>query len=247
METPTIPGTCLPFRSSNGVLIFPNSIQQNAPATADLRSRVVEILSATANGCLTELGYFPGMPQTMLELQQVNLKWQTENVKLFQDNQKLARSLQEYERTKAIAGSDDQRIRVIHTLEEQVRRLTEDKANLLKQNETYHQIQADYNKLTALYAAAVKEIDHLRKYLRNIANQQKLSRQFTNGQAGSFPATQSGQNTQGYQTQAQHDHWLSQPSHPHQTTPVATSFNGPMVNAIGELIKIPQSLVFLSK
>ena len=212
---------------------------------------MVEILSGTVNGCLTELGYFPGMPQTMLELQQVNLKWQTENVKLFQDNQKLARSLQESERSKVIAGSDDQRIRVIQTLEEQVRRLTEDKANLLKQNEMYRQLQSDYNKLTNLYAAAVKEIDHFRMHLRgSFTNQQNIPHQSTNGQAGSFPATQNGQNSQLYQiqSQARRGQWPVQLSHPHQTTPAPTSFNGPSTaNAVGKLIKILEMLVFSSK
>jgi hypothetical protein len=215
------------------------STQQNAPTSGlDLRSRVVEILAGTANGCLTELGYFPGMPQRMLELEQLNLRWQTENVKLFQDNQKLARSLQDSERSKVVAGSDDQRIRVIQTLEEEVRRLKEDKMNLWKQNEMYHRLHSDYNKLTNLYAAAIKEIDQLRMHMRgNISSQQTLPRQATNGQAGGVSVVQNGQVSQLY-SQAQQGQWPIQLFHPNQTTPVATSFNGqPIANVIGELIK----------
>jgi len=181
----------------------------------------------------------------MLELQQVNLKWQTENVKLFQDNQKLARSLQESERSKVLASSDDQRIKVIYTLEEQVRRLTEDKANLLKQNEMYRQLQSDYNMLTNLYAAAVKEIDHFRMRLRgSTTNHRNIPRQSMNIQAGSFPAAQNGHNSQLYQmqSQVQHGQWPIQISHPHQATSAPTSFNGGVTASAGPR-KISDSMV----
>jgi hypothetical protein len=195
---------------------------------------VVEILAGTANGCLTELGYFPGMPQRMVELRQLNAKWQSENVKLFQDNQKLARLLQESERSKAIAGSDDQRIRVIQALEEQVRRLKEDRTNLLKQNESYHRLHSDYNKLANLYGAAVIEIDQLRMHIQKISSQQPLPRQATNDQA-SVPVVQNGQNSQLYQiSQTQQGQWPTY--HPN---PVGMPSNGlPIANITGELIKL---------
>jgi hypothetical protein len=218
--------------------------QQNVPtaiANADLRSRVVEILAATANGCLTELGYYPGMPQRMLELEHLNAKWQTENVKLFQDNQKLSRLLRENERSMLINGSDDQRIKFIQALEEQIRGLKEDRVNLIKQNEAYRRLYSDYVKLSGLYGAAVHEIDHLRKYIQKMASSQQHlhapSREVTNGQAVSVPL----QISQLYRSsQAQRGQWPLQ-TVPPQNIPVATPFNGlPTENAMGEQFK-PQN------
>ncbi|KAJ8457214.1 hypothetical protein ONZ45_g18400 [Pleurotus djamor] len=59
-------------------------------STKELRPRVVEILSHTANGCLSELGYFPGMAQRLQELEGIANKWQQENIKLFADNRTLS-------------------------------------------------------------------------------------------------------------------------------------------------------------
>jgi len=229
-----------------------NSGQQHIPTsgTTDLRSRVVEILAGTVNGCLSELGYFPGMHQRMLELQQVNAKWQSENVNLFQDNQKLARSLREQnERSKVITGSDDQKIRAIEALEEKVRGLTEERANLVsKQNEVYHRLYSDYTKLSGLYGAAVNEIDQLRKHIQKItSNQQPLrtaSRQSTNSYLQVGSVVQGGQYQQP--NQSQHSQWPIQPFLPHQLIRSRTPSNGlPTANAVGEQTKTIKLLIFL--
>jgi hypothetical protein len=200
--------------------------QQNVPTT-DLRSRVVEILAATANGCLTELGYYPGMPQRMVELEQLNAKWQSENVKLFQDNQKLSRLLRERERSILLHDSDDQKIKFIQALEEQIRGFKEERVNLMKQNEAYHRMYPDYVKISKFYRAAVHEIDQLRKYIQRITSTQQplpASRQVTNSQAVSVPL----QISQLYQvSQAQH----LQTAPPQNIIP----FNGlPTENSTGE-------------
>lgn len=57
-----------------------------------LRHKVVQILSTTANGCLEELHYYPGMLDRMAKLEEIANSaaiWQEENVKLFQDNYNL--------------------------------------------------------------------------------------------------------------------------------------------------------------
>lgn len=213
--------------------LLSNGAQHNVPATTpDLRSRVVEILSATANGCLTELGYFPGMPQRMIEIERLNAKWQSENIKLFQDNQKLARLLQESERSKAITGSDDQRTRVMHALEEQVRVLKEEKTHLLKQAEVFRH---DYIKLSNMYGAARSEVNHLRRHIQQHLH--PTSRQVNSDQAGNVSMLHNSPNSQLYQiAQAQQNQRPMQVYNPNQTVPVAAPYSLPPVNT-GKPIK----------
>ncbi|KAF8076481.1 hypothetical protein FPV67DRAFT_419262 [Lyophyllum atratum] len=129
-----------------------------------LRSRVVEILAGTANGCLTELGYYPGMPQRLQELERENVQWQSENLKLFQDNRSLTLALQEQDGSKYK--------NTIHALEGQVQGLLQEKARLVKQHETllagqpiaYQRLLVDYQMLHDYYKAALQEINRLRVY-----------------------------------------------------------------------------------
>jgi hypothetical protein len=169
---------------SMGAEIHPiNRIQRQASDSNDLRNRVVEILSGTANGCLTELGYYPGMPQKMQELETINAQWQQENVKLFQDNRSLARALQaQSERLKLITGPEIPRLNALHALENKVQGLAEEKANLIKRNEAlmanqpqgaeYSRLHSEYTKLTAIYGAALNEISQLRHYIQIITTGQ---------------------------------------------------------------------------
>lgn len=65
---------CTPFAgvhfsgSQAQVKPFSRSVGESETLIASLstRSRVVEILATTANGCLSELGYYPGMPQVII-------------------------------------------------------------------------------------------------------------------------------------------------------------------------------------
>ncbi|KAF5364277.1 hypothetical protein D9756_000752 [Leucocoprinus leucothites] len=59
-------------------------------STPEFRSQVVQILSRTANGCLQELNYRPGMIRELADQQALVAQFQTENKKLFEDNQQLA-------------------------------------------------------------------------------------------------------------------------------------------------------------
>ncbi|KAG6890545.1 hypothetical protein C0992_000805 [Termitomyces sp. T32_za158] len=131
-----------------------------------LRSKVVEILAGTANNCLTELGYYPGMPQKLQELERQNAQWQLENVKLFQDNQALNHALQE--------RKNSQQERTINALQAQIHALLQEKSMLLKQNQTlltgqpaaYRNLLAEYSQAQEQYQHALQEIRTLR---RNIA------------------------------------------------------------------------------
>lgn len=159
---------------------------QRGPDSNDLRGRVVEILSGTANGCLTELGYYPGMPKKMQELEQVNAQWQQENIKLFQDNRSLARALQvQSERLKLVTGPELQRLNAMRALEHKVQALVDERSELLKKNNAlmanqphnaeYGRLHAEYTKLSTTYGAALHEISQLRHYIQVITNGQYTS------------------------------------------------------------------------
>ncbi|KAG6821632.1 hypothetical protein H0H93_000141 [Arthromyces matolae] len=147
-------------------LIFFSSRNVNGVQSQDLptlRSRIVEILAGTANGCLSELGYFPGMPQKLAELERQNAQWQQENVKLFQDNQSLTRALQE--------RKDSQQAKTVHILQTQIQSLLQEKAMLVAriqklsstQPNPYHILVGEYNKLVEQHQYALQEIKTLRE------------------------------------------------------------------------------------
>ncbi|KAG5639288.1 hypothetical protein H0H81_004949 [Sphagnurus paluster] len=134
-----------------------------ASANATPQSRIVEILAGTANGCLTELGYYPGMPQRLQELEIQNARWQSENVKLFQDNRSLTRALRE---------TESQYKNTIHILENNIKTLNQEKNLALKRNEAlmagqspaYKQLLVEYQKLQGYYNTALHEITLFRSH-----------------------------------------------------------------------------------
>ncbi|KAG6873767.1 hypothetical protein C0995_011586 [Termitomyces sp. Mi166 len=129
-----------------------------------LRSKVIEILAGTANGCLTELGYYPGMPQRLQELERQNAQWQMENVKLFQDNQVLTHALQERK------GLQQQQEKTIHALQVQIQGLLQEKSMLMKDNQNllaghpaaYRKLLAEYKQFQEHYQRALQENKTLR-------------------------------------------------------------------------------------
>lgn len=155
---------------------------------ASLRSKVVEILSVTANGCLSELGYYPGMPRRLMEAEKRNTEWQTENVKLFQDNQKLVHALQlKTEHIAHFAAPDHEKVNKIRNLEGQVRVLQVEKGELVRMNEAlasgpsndskYNALSANYQKLMGQYRGAMAEIHSLRSQLQAQASHSRRSSQ----------------------------------------------------------------------
>ncbi|KAG5648990.1 hypothetical protein DXG03_000339 [Asterophora parasitica] len=104
------------------------------------------------------------MPQKLQNLEQQNAEWQSENVKLFQDNQSLSRALQE---------NDTKHKATIAALEKQVKLVSREKAHLQKQNEVlvagqspaaYQQLLADHQTLQGYYSTAVLELKNLRRH-----------------------------------------------------------------------------------
>lgn len=105
----------------------------------------------------------------MQELERRNTVWQSENVKLFQDNRRLAQTLQ---------AEKEQSENTIASLENQIRSLHIEKAAMVKQNESLkarptqtpsdQKLLTDYYKLHAFYSGALNEIHQLRDYIDRI-------------------------------------------------------------------------------
>ena len=56
------------------------------PEDPSIRRRIIEQLAATVNGCLAELGYFPGTVQKLQQLELENKDLAEKNRKLYHDN-----------------------------------------------------------------------------------------------------------------------------------------------------------------
>ena len=108
----------------------------------------------------------------MQALEKQNAEWQSENVKLFQDNRNLSRALQ---------LQDEQSKHTIVSLEKKIQELLNEKALLTKHNEAsqqgvpsiaYQQLLAEYRRLYTYYSAARLEIKQLREYIDHITGSQ---------------------------------------------------------------------------
>lgn len=133
----------------------------------DLRDRIVEILSATANGCLTELGYFPGMTQRLQELEATNQVWQTENVKLFEDNRNLLLTVNDLqERENLIPKDDHEKINRIRDLERQLEVLKQGSIPKAK----FDEMHRHFSQLRASYTTAYEEVQRLTAHLKFITS-----------------------------------------------------------------------------
>ena len=146
------------------------------------RNRVIEVLAGTANGCLSELGYYPGMPQRMAEMEQHNRQWQTENVKLFEDNRRLVEVIRsQNERLDWSRLPDANRIAKIIELQEENRFLKSQRDELLKlaatpggaqtRQPSYEQLYAEYCKLAEAHRGVLSEVNRLKQ--KNSAQSQQ--------------------------------------------------------------------------
>jgi len=131
-------------------------------------------VSTTANGCLSELGYFPGMPQRLRQAEECNDKWQNENLKLYQDNRQLTKILeQQNERLKFVAAPDATKLAIIEQLQAEICVLTAERAELLRNNEAlvarppvdpgYQQLATHYQNLSEMYQLACNELRSWKK------------------------------------------------------------------------------------
>ncbi|KAF8969508.1 hypothetical protein BDZ97DRAFT_2072501 [Flammula alnicola] len=159
------------------------SIEHPVPAQpltpGDMRQRIVEILAGTANGCLQELGYYPGMPARLQELELRNKTWQSENVKLYEDNKRLLEVVKtQNENLKWLKTPDGEKVKRITDLESENRKLRAQLDQLMKintvaegaqtavQDQKYMQLYKEYLGLSETYNRAFHEIVQLREILR---------------------------------------------------------------------------------
>ncbi|KAF8913772.1 hypothetical protein CPB84DRAFT_5472 [Gymnopilus junonius] len=126
----------------------------NVNKTAATRARIVEILASTANGCLSELGYYPGMPARMIELEKQNTTWKEENVKLFQDNRHLLTMVQK------IMDFENE-VHHLRLENEQLHNNSQVSQEALQNQVQYAQLLEDYRKLTESYRVAYSEVQRL--------------------------------------------------------------------------------------
>lgn len=139
--------------------------QQSPLDDQELREKIVEILSNTANGCLIELGYYPGITQKLKQLEATNVTWQTENVKLYDDNRRLletVRGLQE--RLRLVSVPEVQKLERIRRLESEVQTLRE---AIARQHPDSAGFQKEFNRLKESYAHAFNEVNRLTGLLQS--------------------------------------------------------------------------------
>ncbi|KAM6496048.1 hypothetical protein JOM56_008754 [Amanita muscaria] len=153
---------------------FVGTSVQSEDRSTDLRAKIVGILSDTANGCISELGYFPSLLRKFRELEQANNKWREENVRLFQDNRALAQyTRRQEEHIKTVATATPDNANRIAMLEEQVKTLSIQNAELRRMNEAlvavsstnYHnpahqQLLTDNQQFSSMHHTAIRTIHH---------------------------------------------------------------------------------------
>ena len=128
----------------------------------ELREKIVQVLSSTVNGCLSELGYYPGIGQQLHEALKANNHLQQANDKLFEDNRALARlAALQNDRLALVDGTEHSRLKTYTDMESMVKVLTAEKAELMKRNSLFVQslptsdvlknLQASHNNLQREY------------------------------------------------------------------------------------------------
>jgi chromosome segregation ATPase len=141
-----------------------------------LRSQVVQVLSNTANGCLTELGYFPGILNQLQKLEQLNAQYKTDIANLHANNCRLQQSLAVHEHTaKFLKAPESTKIQHLKELEGKINFLSEENRILTTQHNSLvrkrQQLIFEYNRLQNTHQHALNEIGYLRGQCNGIPKQ----------------------------------------------------------------------------
>ncbi|KAG2013797.1 hypothetical protein CC2G_010667 [Coprinopsis cinerea AmutBmut pab1-1] len=210
----------------------PQSDNSQHPGANDpTRSKVIEILSNTANGCLAELGYDP---REIQKLRDQNRQWQDENVKLYEDNSRLTRALAEMrEQLRQVSNPSADTVRALQT---QVRTLVSEKDFLSQKMSAMEQQQPGQVTYTRLY----EEYDKLLKGYQALHAQYKdLQLRFSTVQLHLQSCPLYKQQSRAAQAQVWRATASSNPgSHP--STPVQSSVN--VVSGINQSHRLLQQL-----
>jgi hypothetical protein len=135
------------------------------PADPSVRNRIVEVLAHTANGCLAELGYFPGMLPRLQQLEELASKWQQENIQLYEDNGKLVTRNRQLEEMAAHDPQDPTRTELIRRLQHETQMLS---VTNHQQTLQLHKLNAEYNKVLESKTKLVHENKQLVAFYRSI-------------------------------------------------------------------------------
>lgn len=205
----------------------------------EMRQKIVQILSGTANACLSELGYSPGMPERLKELEHQNEQWRLENMKLYQDNASLLELIhQRNERIREMHAPDLQKNIKIMELDAELQKMRVQRDELAKAQSinrspsqlqlNFIQLQGDYVKVINGYRAKCAEVERLQSQLENLAVYKLSSKPQLQGpqsQAQHYPQHQPQQQCQ-QQSRPQVQQQL-QPQSLHQPQPVHPQSNRP--------------------
>ncbi|KAF5322360.1 hypothetical protein D9619_000493 [Psilocybe cf. subviscida] len=136
----------------------------------ELRQKMIEILASTANGCLQELGYYPGIHAKLQQLEKRASDWQGENVKLFNDNKRLFAVVNQQKQLMERLQAEDQKkataIQQLQVANAALNKQVEDlEAALLKKgppgsaeyfNHKYNSLVKEYQALSGEHAQTVR-------------------------------------------------------------------------------------------
>jgi chromosome segregation ATPase len=135
------------------------------PSNPDTRSKVVEILSAAANGCLAELGYDPYRVAT---LEQTAKNWQDENVQLYEDNTHLSRKVSWLE--SQLKLSPNEALKSLAAVQNENANLLKERDALLRRiaglEQQAAQLRSEYTKVSQAKVLLESTVRQLRKQVR---------------------------------------------------------------------------------
>ncbi|KAH6915036.1 hypothetical protein BKA70DRAFT_563628 [Coprinopsis sp. MPI-PUGE-AT-0042] len=181
-------GASGPIYPSAGVSSSQVQITHPYPSRLDTRSKVVEILSAAANGCLAELGYDP---YRVAQLEQTANEWQKENVQLYADNTQLLQQLRwlkeqlalsPNEALKQLVQARNDNAALLKERDALLRRL----ADLEKQQPTgptYRQLHSEYMKVLHSKNLLEANIRQLRNQIQQDRTMPRQTQPITSGGA----------------------------------------------------------------
>lgn len=150
--------------------LFCEALINSCPSASgrDLRGDVVEILAGTANGCLAELGYFPGIIQRFQLVEAQSAQLHADNAKLYADNRDLAQ----------VVVSQNERLAMfpdIERLQHEIRVLREERDAIVRRDDLilrgltpdqgYQMVCGELQRLQRQHQSAMDEIVYLRSTL----------------------------------------------------------------------------------
>jgi len=142
-----------------------------------LHSKIVEILASTSNGCLTELGYHPGILEKLRQYMTHIQTLEGENAKLYQDNCQLSSHVQLLnERVAHLSANQNTQLQQFATMQERLRALETERNKLVHHNQeilihassgtSHHLLSTELERVRAQAARVLQEMTVLKsKYM----------------------------------------------------------------------------------